>query len=453
MMFLLSIAAFLLAIGILITVHEYGHYWMARRCNVKVLRFSVGFGRPLLQRRSGPDQTEYALAAIPLGGYVKMADERDESVAAEDLPRAFNRQTVGRRAAIVAAGPAANFLFAIVAFSLMFLVGMQGVRPVIGEVQPASVAAEAGFQPRDEIIEVGGRATPTWEQVALNLIDQGMNGDPIEVRVRTESGQEFWRTLNIRDSRLLLGDGPLLGKLGISALQPWSEPVLGELLPEGAAARAGLMPGDRIRAVDGQAISSWTHWVDSVRERPNTEIQLQIERQGQVFEMRLRTDERIDNGQRIGMIGAFPYVDEAAVAALQTTVRYGMFESVSRGMQRTWDMSVLTLRVMWRLLTGEAALSNLAGPVGIAEYAGVSASVGLAAFLGFLGLVSISLGIINLLPIPMLDGGHLLYYLVEVIKGSPVSEAFEAIGQRVGIVMIGLLMTLALYNDFTRIFG
>ena len=453
MMFLLSIAAFLLAIGILITVHEYGHYWMARRCNVKVLRFSVGFGRPLLQRRSGPDQTEYALAAIPLGGYVKMADERDESVAAEDLPRAFNRQTVGRRAAIVAAGPAANFLFAIVAFSLMFLVGMQGVRPVIGEVQPASVAAEAGFQPRDEIIEVGGRATPTWEQVALNLIDQGMNGDPIEVRVRTESGQEFWRTLNIRDSRLLLGDGPLLGKLGISALQPWSEPVLGELLPEGAAARAGLMPGDRIRAVDGQAISSWTHWVDSVRERPNTEIQLQIERQGQVFEMRLRTDERIDNGQRIGMIGAFPYVDEAAVAALQTTVRYGMFESVSRGMQRTWDMSVLTLRVMWRLLTGEAALSNLAGPVGIAEYAGVSASVGLAAFLGFLGLVSISLGIINLLPIPMLDGGHLLYYLVEVIKGSPVSEAVEAIGQRVGIVMIGLLMTLALYNDFTRIFG
>lgn len=453
MMFLLSVAAFLVAIGILITVHEYGHYWMARRCNVKVLRFSVGFGRPLFQRRSGADQTEYALAAIPLGGYVKMADERDESVAAEDLPRAFNRQTVGRRAAIVAAGPAANFLFAILAFSLMFLVGMQGVRPVIGEVQPASVAAEAGFQPRDEIIEVGGRATPTWEQVALNLIDQGMNGDPIEVRVRTDSGQEFWRTLNIRDSRLLLGDGPLLGKLGISALQPWSEPVLGELLPDGAAARAGLMPGDRIRAVDGQAITTWTGWVNSVRERPNTEIQLEIERQGLIFETRLRTDERLDNGQRIGMIGAFPYVDEAAVAALQTTVRYGMVESFSRGMQRTWDMCVLTLRVMWRLLTGEAALSNLAGPVGIAEYAGVSASVGLAAFLGFLGLVSISLGIINLLPIPMLDGGHLLYYLVEVIKGSPVSEAVEAIGQRVGIVMIGLLMTLALYNDFTRIFG
>lgn len=453
MTFLISVLAFVVAIGLLVTVHEFGHYWVARRCGVKVLRFSVGFGRPLWRRVAGRDRTEYVIAAIPLGGYVKMLDEREEPVADKDLPRAFNHQSVWRRMAIVIAGPTANFLFAIAAFTLMFIVGVTGMKPLVGEVMPGSLADQAGFERQDEVLRVEDQSTPTWELVALNLLEKGLDAREVEVLVRTAGGQEVWRTLDLTDRRQLLADGALLDKLGIEAWRPWSEPVFGEVLAEGPAARAGVQTGDRILSVDGASLSSWAAWVDHVRARPGETLEVRVERDGSPVTLTLQTEVHEEEGERIGRIGAWPHVDNTAAEAMQRQVRYGPFQAIALGVERTWDMSVLTLRVMWRLITGEAAASNIAGPVSIAEYAGVSAVIGLSAFLSFLAIVSLSLGIINLLPVPILDGGHLLYYVVEIIKGSPVSQTAEAIGQRIGLVMIAMLMTLAFYNDFMRILG
>ncbi|MFP4244121.1 MAG: RIP metalloprotease RseP [Ectothiorhodospira sp.] len=451
---LVSVAAFVVAIGILVTVHEFGHYWVARRCGVKVLRFSVGFGRPLWRRVAGRDGIEYVVGTVPLGGYVKMLDEREAPVPEAERHRSFNRQTVGRRIAIVAAGPVANFLFAIAAFALMYTLGVSGVKPVVGAVEPGTVAAESGFASRDELRAVGDTRVHTWEQAAVALLDEGMGGGPLAVRVRTADGGEAVRTLALDGRRhLLSGEGSILDTLGIRPWSPWSDPVLGELMADGAADRAGLRTGDRILEADGRPIRDWNDWVSHVRERPDQALRLRILRGGAEHSVTLHTDAVKENGETVGRIGAYPRVDEAAAAEMQVVIRHDPFTAVWLGMERTWEMSALTLRVMGRLITGEAALSNIAGPVSIAEYAGTSALIGVTAFLGFLGLVSLSLGIINLMPIPVLDGGHLLYYAVELVKGSPVSETVEAVGQRIGLALIGLLMTLAFYNDFMRILG
>ncbi|MBK1692316.1 RIP metalloprotease RseP [Ectothiorhodospira mobilis] len=454
MSLLVSIAAFVVAIGILVTVHEFGHYWVARRCGVKVLRFSVGFGRPLWRRVAGRDDTEYVLGSIPLGGYVKMLDEREDPVPEGERHRAFNRQTVGRRIAIVAAGPMANFLFAIAAFALMYSLGVSGVKPVVGAVEPATVAAAADLAPRDELLAVGDTRVRTWEQAAVALLDEGMDGGSLALRVRTGDGAEAVRRLDLDGRRhLLSGEGSVLDKLGIRPWRPWSEPVLGELVEDGAAARAGLRPGDRILEADGQPIQDWNDWVAYVQSRPDRDLRLRILRDGRELGVTLHTDAVMEEGGSVGRIGAYPRVDQAAAEAMRVVIRHDPFTAVWLGLERTWEMSALTLRVMARLITGDAALSNIAGPVSIAEYAGTSALIGVTAFLGFLGLVSLSLGIINLMPIPVLDGGHLLYYAVELVKGSPVSETVEAVGQRIGLALIAMLMTLALYNDFMRILG
>ncbi|ACL72252.1 RIP metalloprotease RseP [Thioalkalivibrio sulfidiphilus] len=454
MSILISIAAFVVAIGVLVTVHEYGHYWVARRAGVKVLRFSVGFGRPLWRRVAGADRTEYVIAAIPLGGYVKMLDERDpDTPPGEDLSRAFNRQPVGKRIAIVAAGPAFNFLFAILAYWLMFMVGIGGVKPVVGEVAPASLAAEAGFVSGDRLISVADTETPTWELASLALLERSLDSQRVAVRVETADGREFVRWLDLSDTRRLLDEGPLLDKIGITPWRPRLDPVLGELVSGGPAVQAGLQSGDRVLAADGEPVHTWQGLVEHIQARPDGMMQLEVERDGSRLQVAVRTGSREDNGRIVGIIGAYPHVDTSQFEAMRTTVRHGPVESFVNGVTRTWDMTVLTLRVLWRLVMGEASVKNISGPISIAEYAGVTAVIGVAAFLGFMAIVSISLGIINLLPIPMLDGGHLLYYLVEIVKGSPVSPQVEAIGQRVGLVMIALLMTLAFYNDIMRILG
>ncbi len=454
MTILISIAAFVVAIGVLVTIHEYGHFWVARRMGVKVLRFSVGFGKPLWKRVAGADRTEYVVAAIPLGGYVKMLDERDEDVPpGEDLNRAFNRQPVSRRIAIVVAGPAFNFLFAILAYWLMFMVGVSGVKPVVGEVVPASLAAEAGFQAGDRLISVGDRHTPTWELASLAILERSLEAGEVGVHVATEDGREYVRRLDLSDTRRLLDEGPLLEKLGIEPWRPVLEPVLGDLVSGGAAERAGLQTGDRIVRSNGEPVETWQQWVAMVQARPDETLRLEVERDGRRLNVDVRTDTREENGRYIGMVGAHVDFDPARFDHMRTTVRHGPVESLGRGVTRTWDMTTLTLRVLWRLVLGEASVKNISGPVTIAEYAGVTAVIGLSAFLGFLAIVSISLGIINLLPIPMLDGGHLLYYVVEIVKGSPVSARVEAVGQRVGILMIAMLMTLAFYNDIMRILG
>ncbi|WP_006787100.1 RIP metalloprotease RseP [Thiorhodospira sibirica] len=449
----ISIAAFLLVIGILVTVHEFGHYLVARLAGVKVVRFSVGFGRPLLCFRAGKDRTEYVLGAVPLGGYVRMLDEREDEVAVHERHRAFNRQPVGRRMAIVAAGPAANFLFAIVAYAAMFMVGVNGLKPIVGEIAPGSLAAQAGLQTGERIIAVEHRPVHTWEMTAIALLEQGMDGGQVAVQVVDAQGREYTRWLDLSDTRQLLDEGPLLDKLGIGIWRPVPPAVLGELLDDGAAQRAGLKPGDRIVRANGQSIAHWHDWVAVVQAHPQRWLSVEFEREGSRHFVRILPDARDQDGQTVGQIGAYPAVDQSAYDELWTTVRHGPWTALLAGMVKTWDMTVLSLRMMWRLVTGEASVKNIAGPIGIAEHAGMSAVIGLAAFLSFLAIVSISLGIINLLPIPVLDGGHLVNYCIEIIKGSPVSPQAEAIAQHLGLVMIALLMTLAFYNDIMRFLG
>jgi regulator of sigma E protease len=453
MMVLINILAFIVAVGVLVTFHEFGHFWVARRLGVKVLRFSVGFGKPLWKTITGKDKTEYVIAAIPLGGYVKMLDEREGEVSTEELDRAFNRQPVSKRLAIVIAGPAFNFILAILAYWLMFMIGVTGIKPVIGAVTPDTIAAQAGLQRGDQILAVNAKRTPTWEIASISLLNEALQSALVRLEVQDSRGNRRNLPLNLENTRELLAEGDLLGKLGITPWRPTIQPVIGELIEGGAGERGGLLAGDRITLADGIPMTSWKDWVEFVRARPDQVISLELERNNKNVTLELKTDSRREGGMIIGRIGAYPHIDKEAAAAMRVMVRYGPLASLAQALMKTWNISVLTLRVLWKLITGEASLKNISGPVTIAEFAGVSAIIGLSAFLGALAIFSISIGILNLLPIPVLDGGHLLYFLIELIKGSPVSETIEAVGQRVGIAMLAGLMALAFYNDFVRLMG
>jgi regulator of sigma E protease len=450
---LISIIAFAAAVSILVGFHELGHYWVAKRLGVKVLRFSVGFGKALWKHKAGADGTEYVFAAIPLGGYVKMLDEREGPVKPDDLPRAFNRQHVTTRIAIVAAGPLANFLLAIVAYWLMFMLGVTGIKPVVGHIMPGTVAAHAGLESGDQIVAANNERTPTWEAANLAIIDQALKQGEVTLTVRDPRGGTRQRVLDVRDPRQLLNAGNLLKTLGITPWQPTIAPVLGKLTADGAARQSGLRPGDRIISANGRVISQWQDWVNFVRAHPNESVSLVINRSGDRMRVNLHTDVVREDGRRIGRIGAYPHVNQARLDAMQVEVRYNPVSAFGMAIGKTWDLSALTVRVLWKLIMGEASLRNVSGPITIAEYAGVSAVLGLSAFLGALAVFSISIGVLNLLPVPVLDGGHLLYYFIELVKGSPVSETAEAVGQRIGLALLAGLMALAFYNDFARLIG
>jgi regulator of sigma E protease len=448
---LISLAAFIVAIGVLVTVHEFGHFWVARRLGVKVLRFSIGFGAPLWKRTFGEDKTELVVAALPLGGYVKMLDEREGEVDPGEVSRAFNRQSVKTRIAVVVAGPAFNFLFAIIVYWAMFVTGMPGLKPIVGDVAPASYAADAGILSGDEIISVEGQPTRTWEAAVLALLDAGLDGlDTVAVAVRDVDGQERHLQVRFEDPDELLKKGGVLENFGLT---PWQPPAVIESLVEGGAgARAGILPGDRITFADGVAINSWAQWVDFVRERPVQDIAVQVLRDGESFDLTVRPDSVIDNGSEIGRIGAYVQLpNDEQRATMRVVVRYGLLKAVPEALGRTWEVTTLTLRTLWKMVNGKASVENLSGPITIARYAGQSAAIGLAAFLSFLGIVSVSLGVLNLLPVPVLDGGHLLFYLVEIIKGSPVADSVQLAGQKIGIALLLALMSLAFYNDLLRL--
>ena len=453
MTFLTSVVSFIVAIAILVAIHEFGHFWVAKKLGVKVLRFSIGFGKPLWKKRAGPDQTEYVLAAIPLGGYVKMLDEREGEVPANELHRAFNRQSVWTRIAVVAAGPMANFLFAIVAYSLMYMVGVNGVRPVVGEVLPDSPAASAGIMAGARIVGVDGKPTPSWEIATLAMVKHALASGSMSLELQTPNGGSEQRLLDLGDSRQLLGEGDMLKKIGIKPWRPHIPAVFGRLMEGGAATRAGLKVGDEILKADGQPIGDWRDVVDIIRASPDKPVELEIKRDSQVLRYTVTPEAVADGAQTIGRIGATPRVDASRYDDMRVKVRFGPVEAVAQGARRTWDMSVLTLKMLWKMVVGEASLKNISGPLTIAEYAGVSALIGVAAFLSFLGIVSVSLGVLNLLPIPVLDGGHLFYYLIELVKGGPISPAAEAFGQRIGLALLGCLMFVAFYNDISRMLG
>ncbi|MCF5063740.1 sigma E protease regulator RseP [Pseudomonas syringae] len=447
---LYMIVGTLVALGVLVTFHEFGHFWVARRCGVKVLRFSVGFGMPLLRwhDRRG---TEFVIAAIPLGGYVKMLDEREGEVPADQLDQSFNRKTVRQRIAIVAAGPIANFLLAMVFFWVLAMLGSQQVRPVIGAVEADSIAAKAGLVAGQEIVSIDGEPTTGWGAVNLQLVRRLGESGTVNVVVREQdSSAETPRELAL-DHWLKGADEPdPIKSLGIRPWRPSLPPVLAELDPKGPAQAAGLKTGDRLLALDGQALVDWQQVVDLVRVRPDTKIVLKVEREGAQIDVPVTLSVRGEAKAAGGYLGAGVKSPEWPPSMVRE-VSFGPLAAIGEGAKRTWTMSVLTLESLKKMLFGELSVKNLSGPITIAKVAGASAQSGVADFLNFLAYLSISLGVLNLLPIPVLDGGHLLFYLVEWVRGRPLSDRVQGWGIQIGISLVVGVMLLALVNDLGRL--
>ena len=448
---IISILSFVLALGILVTVHEFGHFWVARQSGVKVLRFSVGFGKPIYRFYRNNDPTEYVIAAIPLGGYVKMLDEREGEVSQEDLPQAFNRQSLKARTAIVFAGPLFNFVFAFFAFWLVLMIGEAGLRTIVGEVAPESLAAQAGIHTGDEIVQIGSVQTPIWNVAMGQIISQAMDDGELSLRVRTSGGIESDRLIQFGTTDRLEPPA-IIQKLGIQPWQPILEPVLDQVIAGGAADQAGLLAGDRILLVDGQSVNNWRDWVAYLQSKPGQRLSVLIERQGNKQELLLVPEAVVVDGTTIGRIGAMVAVPESVASGMQGIYQLNPLSAIPAALNSTWHYSVLTLKMVGRLLVGTASIENLSGPISLAQFAGQSASSGLVTFLKFLAFVSISLGVINLLPIPMLDGGHLLFYFIEFIKGGPVPEAVQEMGMRLGLAVLVFVMGLAFFVDLGRLF-
>jgi len=443
-----SFVAFIIALGVLITVHEFGHFWVARRCGVRVERFSIGFGKALWQRRD-KQGTEYVIALIPLGGYVKMLDERVESVPAELRHQAFNNKAIWQRAAIIAAGPVANFIFAVFAYWVVFIHGVPGVRPVVGEIVNGSVAAEAQIASGMELKAVDGIETPDWDAVRMALI--GKIGDAQTVLTVSRFGEEATqqKAVDLRNWQFEPDKEDPVVALGIRPRGPQIETTLAEVQANSPASVAGLQAGDRIVKVDGQPLTQWQAFVTQVRDNPGTEMVLDVDRNGETVQLHL-TPEARPGAKAEGFAGVIPRVIPLP-EAYKTVRQYGAFDAIGEASAKTWQLMKLTVSMLGKLITGDVKLNNLSGPISIAQGAGLSAEYGMIYYLMFLALISINLGIINLFPLPVLDGGHLLFLAIEKIKGGPVSERVQDFSYRIGSILLVLLMGLALFNDFSRL--
>lgn len=446
-----TLLAFIFVLGVLITAHELGHFLVAKACGVRVLRFSVGFGKAVWSRRFGKDQTEWVLAIFPLGGYVKMLDEREGEVAAEELPRAFNRQSLLKRSLIVVAGPVANFLLAIVLFWGVFVAGTQELRAFISAPMESTPAAVAGFEYGDRITAVNGQEVTTWQEFRWLMVKQARPGE--EVRIESINLRNEIDTRVVRVATEIASDGEVdpVAELGFKLFQPRLLPVIDSVTPGGAAEAAGFMAGDRVLSVDGSDISYWQQMVDLVRAAPNRTLDVEVSRHDETVLLQVTPRHEEVRGRNIVRIGLVARYDPAHDVDMLVTVRYGVMDGFWRALDETWDKSSFTLQAFGRMISGELSWRNLSGPVTIADYAGQSARAGLTYYLQFMALVSISLGVLNLLPVPLLDGGHLMYYALEAATRKPLSERVQEIGQQVGLALLIGLMAFAFYNDIQRL--
>ena len=443
----------MIALGVLVVIHELGHYWVARWCKVKVLRFSVGFGKPLKIWVRGVDRTEWVVAAVPLGGYVKMLDEREGPVAPNDLPRAFNRQNVWKRIAIVLAGPVANLLLAIALYWGLFMHGVPGVRPVVGAPVAASASAKAGFTAGDTIVSVGGDRVSTWQDARWVLLKSAVHKHTVAVQVITDKDEAATRNLDMSGLTAADLDGDFLKTLGVTRFLLKGPPEIGRVMAGSAAERAGLKAGDEIVALSNVRVDSVEQAINIIQEHAGKVLIVEVRRDGGALPPLQVTPEAATqaDGRTIGRIGAVLQPLRQALDKYRVEVRYGPIDSLGQAILKTWDTSIFSLRMLGKMLIGEVSLKNLSGPITIADYAGQSAQHGWISYLVFLALISISLGVLNLLPIPLLDGGHLMYYIVEIFKGAPVSDQVMEIGQRVGMGLLLLMMAFALFNDVNRL--
>jgi regulator of sigma E protease len=446
-----TLLAFIVVLGVLITAHELGHYLVARWCKVKVLRFSIGFGKALWSRRYGKDQTEWVLAAFPLGGYVKMLDEREAPVPAEEAQRAFNRQRLAVRSAIVAAGPLANFLLAVLLFWAVFLTGSQELRPILGQPAPGSAAAMAGFEHGERITAVDGEPIQTWQDFRWLLVKTARPGSELRLETINLHNEINLRTLRVAEGERLADSIDPLTLLGFALYRPRIPAVVDRVAPGGPAEAAGFHAGDRILAIDGKAVAEWQDLVEMVRAgSPNRALAFDVERAGQRLRLQATPRFEEDRGRQVVRIGLQANYDSAPKVDMMTTVRYDAVEGLQRALEETWDKSVFTLQAFGRMISGELSWRNLSGPIAIADYAGQSARLGITYYLQFMALMSISLGVLNLLPVPLLDGGHLMYYGLEAITRKPLSERVQEIGQQIGLALLLGLMAFALYNDLQQ---
>ena len=446
-----TVIALIVTLGILVTIHEYGHFWVARRAGVKVLRFAWGFGKPLVKwvDRHG---TEFTICVLPLGGYVKMLDEREGAVDPDQLHLTFNRQSVYKRIAIAFAGPLANFMFAIFGYWLMFLLGSQSVVPVLGDISPQSDIARAGAVPGLEIVSVDGKTTADWSTVNLQLIKRLGDTGTIELSLREPGSGSAVSAYHIGIQQWLTGkpEPDPMSAIGLIPFRPHAPAVLKEISPDGAAARSGLQAGDEIVGIDGQPVANSAEFVSIVQQAAGTALQFTVLRQESEILVRVTPAATESDGRTIGLIGVMLQQPEYPDALIRE-IKYGLLESFSESVYKTWDMSLVILSAIKKMILGQISAKNLGGPITIANAAGASASYGVESFLSFLAYLSISLGVLNLLPIPMLDGGHLLYYFIEIIRGKPLSEGNQELGQKIGMALIAFIMIFAFYNDLSRI--
>ena len=458
---MLTVIAFIVTIGIVVTIHEYGHFQVARWCGIKVLKFSIGFGKPLLSKRFGRDQTEFVLAAIPLGGYVKMLDERElqenqhqgeqqHNYSEADLARAFNRQSVIKRIAVVIAGPLANLLLAITVYAVLNMQGVEGVRPIIGYVVEDSMAAKANFVAGEEIQSINQQPIKTWSEAGWIFVNAAVEHKTVTVTTVNNENEIHEHILPLEDIGEDAG-AHILQTIGIEAFRPDTDAIIAQILPDGPAESAGIQVGDKIISINHHEVSGWNQVVRLVKHNPETALQFKLDRQGDMLDVKVTPKLVSENGLEIGKIGAgVKYTDDQRNALL-VTHKYPLSKSISLAIQKTWNTAAFSLKMMWYMVLGKTSWKGISGPVTIATYAGESAGLGLEAFANFIALISISIGILNLLPIPVLDGGHLMYYMAEIIKGSAVSEKTMLLGQKLGMTVLLLLMSIAIINDINRI--